>query len=175
MFSPLDAATTTNGPVSTLPREDTQLVFLGGLPGSGKTYYARKLESEGWIFHDDFQSCAPGDSRNFRDSRHYSDLVSDLRGGQRCIVADIRVIHDEYRRGAEAALRKDVGNVPTELHLFENDPERCAENVRKAGDDRRMKPRLDNIEFWSMHYSAPSDAVLHPVWRPPSDPEGLGP
>jgi len=174
MFSPSDSAKATSSPVSLLPREGTQLVFLGGLPGSGKTYYAKQLEQQGWVFYDDYQSRAAGDSPRFHDSRHYAELVFNLRSGQRCIVSDIRVVHDEYRRGAEAALRKDLRNVPTELHLFMNDPEQCAENIRKAGDDRRMKPRLEAIEFWSKHYSAPRGAVLHAVWRPPSSPDVPG-
>ena len=168
MSSPLEIAMTTSGIASVFPRAGTQLVFLGGLPGSGKTYYAKQLEQQGWVFYDDFQCRAAGDSPLFRASRHYTELVSYLRSGQRCIVSDIRVIHDEYRRDAEAALRQDVGNVPTELHLFEKDPRQCAQNVRNADDGRRVEPRLDAIEFWSKHYSAPRDAVLHSVWRPPS-------
>lgn len=174
MTSPY-VAMTTSGFAGSLPREGTQLVFLGGLPGSGKTRYAKPLEQQGWILYDDFQCRAEGDSPRFRASRHYTELVSLLRSGQRCIVSDIRVIHNEYRRDAEAALHQDVGSVPTELHLFENDPEQCAQNVRTADDDRRVEPRLDAIEFWSKHYSAPRDAVLHSVWRPPSGPDVPGP
>jgi hypothetical protein len=170
MSSFSDDTMTTGGFSSALPREGTQLVFLGGLPGSGKTHYANQLEQQGWVFYDDFQRCADGNSPRFRDSRHYAELVSHLQGGQRCIVSDIRVIHDEYRRDAEATLRQDVGNVPTELRLFKNDPKQCAENVRNAGDGRRVKPRLEAIEFWSKHYSAPRDAILHSVWRPPIGP-----
>ncbi len=175
MSSPSGVAMTSNGLASVLPREGTQLVFLGGLPGAGKTSFAKHLEQQGWVFYDDFQSCAAGDSPRFRASRHYTELVSRLRSGQRCIVSDIRVIHDEYRRDAEAALRQDVGNVPIELHLFENNPKQCAQNVRNAGDGRRVEARLDAIKFWSNHYSAPRDAVLHSVWRPPSEPDVLGP
>ena len=169
MSRPLDVAVITSGLPSALPREGTQLVFLGGLPGSGKTHYAKQLEQQSWVFYDDFQCRAVGDSAQFRDSQHYAELVSYLLGGQRCIVSDIRVIHAEYRRGAEAALRQDVGKLTTELHLFENDPRQCAENVRAAGDGRRVEPRLEAIEFWSQHYSRPREAVLHSVWRQTSD------
>jgi hypothetical protein len=152
-----------------VPREGTQLVLLGGLPGSGKTRLARHLERADWLFLDDFQGGAVNDSPHFRDSRHYAALLAALRAGRPCLISDIRVIHDEYRRGAELALRRDLGTIRTELHLFENDPHQCARNVRNAGDDRREKPRLDAIAFWTKLYSAPSSAVIHAVWRPPQD------
>ena len=153
--------------MSTHPKEDTQLVILGGLPGSGKTHYAKGLEEEGWIFYDDSQQRAAGDSPRFHASRQYEELVSRLRAGRWCIVADIRVVHDKYREDAAATLRQDLGNLLFELHLFENKPRQCAENVRKAQDGRRVESRLHAIALWSKHYSAPRNAVLHRVWRPP--------
>lgn len=165
---PLDVAMNSGDPTTLVPKEDTQLVLLGGLPGSGKTHFARRLEQQGWLFFDDFQGGAVNDSPHFRDSKYYAALLTALRKGRQCLVSDIRVIHDEYRRGAELVLRYDLGNLRTELHLFENDFYQCARNVRNAGDDRREKPRLDAIDFWTRLYSAPPHAVVHPVWRPPS-------
>lgn len=153
-------------PASVLPREETQLVFLGGLPGSGKTCYAKYLERQGWVVYDDFQHHADGNSPRFRASRHYAELLFHLQGRQRCIVADIRVIHDEYRRDAEGAILEDIGNVPTEVHLFANDPIQCAENVRNARDGRHVTPRLESINSWTNRFSVPRGAVVHPVWRP---------
>lgn len=175
MAGPSYVAVTTSGLTNILPREGTQLVLLGGLPGSGKTYSARYLEQQGWVFYDDFQCRAEGDSALFRASRHHAELVFHLRRRQRCIVSDIRIIYEEYRRDAEAVLRYDVGNVPTELHLFENAPKQCAQNVKNANDGRRVEARLEAIKFWSKRYSAPRDAVMHSVWRPPSDADVLGP
>lgn len=149
------------------PQEGTQLILLGGLPGAGKTNYARQLEERGWVFYDDFQNRAAGDSPLFPASRHYRELLSQLRSERQCIVADIRMIHDEYRRSAAAALRADIDNLASELHLFVNDLEQCARNVRNANDGRCVQSRLEAIEFWSRHYSAPPGAVIHPVWYPP--------
>lgn len=56
-------------------------------------------------------------------------------------------------------------------YLFANDPKQCAKNVRNAGDGRRVEPRLRAIEFWSKQYSAPPEAVVHPVWNPLSSKE----
>lgn len=96
---------------SFLSKEETQLLLLGGLPGSGKTTCAKRLEKQGWIFYDDSQNRATDDSSDFHASRHYTELVSHLQSARRCVVSDIRVIHAEYRRSAELALRKDVGAV----------------------------------------------------------------
>ena len=141
------------------------------MPGSGKTTYANLLKQEGWALYDDFQARAARDSADFRSSRYYAALLDHIRAGRRCIVSDIRVIYEKYRIGALAALRQDVGDVPTELHLFENNPDRCAENVRDANDGRGAKPRLQAIAFWSKYYSAPNHAVLHQVWRPATGPD----
>ena len=164
---PLDGPIRNIKPMDFPPQDDTQLILLGGLPGSGKTHYARQLEERGWVFYDDFQNRAPADSTLFGESRHYMELLSHLRSGRKCIVSDIRVIHDEYRRSATAALRTDIGSPASELHLFVNDREQCARNVRNAKDGRSVEPRLKAIELWSRHYSAPPSAVIHPVWRPP--------
>lgn len=149
------------------PHGATRLVLFGGLPGSGKSHAARRLEALGWMLYDDFQDQAAGDSPHFRDSRHYTGLVSKLRAGHRCVVIDLRMIHKAYRKGAATALLRDAGHIVSELHLFENNPVQCAQNVRHAGDALRESLRLREISHWTKRFSAPSHAVVHPVWRLP--------
>lgn len=155
-----------------VPGDATHLLWLGGLPGSGKTHAARRLQALGWVLYDDFQDKAVGDSAHFQDSRHYADLVLDLRSGRRCVVSDLRVIHKAYRKGAAAALVRDAVQVACELHLFDNNPAQCARNVRQAGDAVREALRLQEIRHWTRHFSAPREAVLHPVWQPEWNPDG---
>ncbi len=149
------------------PGDTTHLVLVGGLPGAGKTHAAERLRALGWTLYDDFQGNALGDSVHFRDSRHYADLVLNLQAGHRCVVSDIRVVHKAYRKGAAAALLRDAVRVRSEIHLFENDPAQCAQNVRNAVGDALLETlRLRAISHWSRYFSVPPDAVLHPVWRP---------
>lgn len=84
--------------------EEYQLILLGGLPGSGKSFYLAALLERGWKTLDDFQSKTPSDSTDFRDSRQFAGLVAALKAGERCVVADIRVIHRPYRESALRAL-----------------------------------------------------------------------
>lgn len=102
-----------SGLFAVLPRDETQLIIMGGLPGSGKTHFANTLERSGWIFYDDFQQRTPCNSILFRNSRRYPDLLSDLRQGRRCIVSDIRIIFHEYRDDAETSIRQDLGQILT--------------------------------------------------------------
>lgn len=150
------------------PSDATQLVLVGGLPGAGKTHAAERLQALGWTLYDDFQSEALGDSVHFKDSRHYADLVLNLRAGHRCVVSDIRMVHKTYRKGVAAALLRDAVQVRSELHLFENDPAQCVHNVRSAAGNAPLEVlRLKAIRQWSRYFSVPPEAVLHPVWRPP--------
>ena len=151
------------------PGDATHLVLVGGLPGAGKTHAAERLQALGWTLYDDFQNKAVGDSAHFKDSRHYADLVLSLRAGRRCVVSDLRMVHKPYRKGAAAALLRDAVRITSELHLFENDPTQCIRNVRSAGDALRETLRLKEIKHWTRYFSAPPEAVLHPVWRPPCD------
>jgi hypothetical protein len=144
--------------------EDHQLILLGGLPGSGKSFYMAALVERGWKQFDDFQSNAPSDSTDFRDSRQFADLVTALEAGQRCVVADIRVIHLPYRESALRALTSAIRAVTLQFQIFENRPEICSRNVERD-PDRRLEERLCAIRHWSNYHSIPSGAVLLKVWR----------
>lgn len=157
-----------SAPGETVPRDlpAVSVILLGGLPGSGKTHYARQLAREGWRLFDDFQNRAKNDSAAFADSRHFDELVEALRNGELCVVADIRVIHAPYREDAQRTLRQQLGAIRFEFHLFANDPVQCAQNVRNDTSDRRMESRLEAIGFWSAHHSVPPGAKVLSVWRP---------
>lgn len=156
---------TARDPLTLLDQNEAyQLILLGGLPGSGKSFYLAALVERGWQKLDDFQSKSPHDSTDFRDSRHFADLVAALKAGERCVVADIRVIHRPYRQSALSALSSDVGAIRLQFQIFENRSDLCSSNV-KRDSGRRLDDRLSAISHWSNHHSVPLDAVLLQVWR----------
>jgi predicted kinase len=147
-----------------------RLILLGGLPGSGKSYYRRRvLEPEGWLCFDDFQRDARENSGDFWLAREYREVVAALREGRACVVADIRVITESYRLQSRVALSEAVGAIDVEVRLFNLDPEQCAENIRNDKDRARpdqIEARLRVLAEWTRRYQCPPDAVRVPVWRP---------
>ncbi len=141
------------------------LVLVGGLPGSGKSYLLGEFEHKGWKIFDDFQANAINDSPQFDQSRRFAELITDLRSGRPCVVADIRVIHEPYRASARDALTSSLSEAAVEFHLFENDAEQCAENVRRDAG-REPSDRLRAIQHWTNQYSCPQGTRVMPVWRP---------
>lgn len=141
-----------------------QLILLGGLPGSGKSFYLAALVARGWRKFDDFQSRAPDDSTDFRDSRDFNDLVAALKAGDRCVVADIWIIHQPYRESALGALRGAEPATALKFQIYENQPARCSRNAERD-PDRRLQSRLNAIAHWKNHHSVPDGAVLLRVWQ----------
>jgi hypothetical protein len=143
----------------------SNVILIGGLPGSGKTHYLKALEVEGWEIFDDFQANADDNSPSFRMARRYVQLVQALRYGRRCAVSDMRFLVPGYRSEAENALLTEVDTVAIEWRFFENDPQQCALNIRRAAGARPPEPRLAKMREFSKKYSAPAEALRIPVWR----------
>jgi hypothetical protein len=136
---------TARDPLTLLEQNEAfQLILLGGLPGSGKSFYLAALMKRGWQNFDDFQSKTPNDSTDFRDSRQFAELMAALKAGERCVVADIRVIHGEYRESALRALRGEIEASRLQFQIFENQPEICSRNVERD-PDRRLECRIRAI------------------------------
>jgi predicted kinase len=147
--------------------DSAHLILLGGLPGSGKSKYLERLETEGWTVFDDFQKRAINNVALFRMSRHYSELVQALREGRPSVVADVRLVTAEYRDDAERTLRADLSGLAIELRLFELDQAQCAENIKNSPDPRDVPNRLRILGEFAPQHSMPQGAVRLPVWRPP--------
>ena len=137
--------------------------FIVGLPGSGKTPYLRRLQTEGWVIFDDYQANADGNSPRFRAGRLYDELVKALRDGKRCAVADMKFCRPQDREEASNNLEEDVPGLELRWEFFENDPQRCAENIRQG--TRPPEPRLAKLEEFARQYAAPDGTTFLPITR----------
>lgn len=142
-----------------------RVIFVAGLPGSGKTPYLESLRVDGWRVFDDFQADAKLNSPAFRNSRNYDDLLSALRSGQRCVVADMRFCIAAYRGQAEALLRREVPDAQVELQFFANDPQQCEANIR-GNAERHPGRRLEKLNEYASAYTIPVGSAAMHVWKP---------
>ncbi|MBI1877489.1 MAG: AAA family ATPase [Chloroflexi bacterium] len=140
-----------------------KLVIVVGLPGSGKTFNLPRFKKEhnAEYLRDSFKKNAFHDSGWITNSRHYVDLISQLRNGNNCIIADIDFCREEAREEAMAAIQYHVPGVEVQWICFENNPDQCRKNV--ISSKRAVEGRLPRIEEFTKLYTYPPEALLIPV------------
>jgi len=143
-----------------------KLIVVVGLPGSGKSHHVQELRTNcAGVCAEDYMANSLGDSPRFTDSRHYGDLISDLRAEKDCVIADIEYCDTWRRVEVEEVVSRDVPGVTIEWHCFENNPSQCEANVdrrsRESAEEEKRK-----IRSLSAKYHIPSGAEVIPVWTP---------
>jgi hypothetical protein len=137
-------------------------VLVAGLPGCGKTTTLGLMKGAGLCVFDDFKAGAHNDSAAFRDSRHYRDLVSALRQGQDCVVADIDFCSSEARRDAEHTLQEAVAGAAVEWLFFANEPATSEANIRRRRRES-LEEDIRKLHEYAAVYEVPAGAKVLPV------------
>jgi hypothetical protein len=148
-----------------------KVVLVAGLPGCGKTTLLAQMNAADVVIFDDFKASAYHDSSAFRDSRRYSVLVSALRRGEDCVVADIDFCSAAARSDAERVLLESVEGVKVEWQFFANDPTACEANIwlrRRESMDRDIR----KLHQYAATYIVPAHATVLPVGRAIEEPSG---
>ncbi len=149
----------------------SNLVVWYGLPGSGKSTYLNRYRSGGYQVFDDFMKNSIRHCRAFPFSRHFVDIVTALRRSDPCVIADIRLCEDAFRRDVADILAELVSSLSIEWHCFDcRTPEAisiCRDNVlfRAETTTRHSEHALRSIEEFAPRYSIPDGAAIHPVVR----------
>lgn len=149
-----------------------KIVFIIGLPGSGKTTYLearRQGEFKDCLFCDDYYKSAPGRTVEFIGSAYYQDLRKALANGESAVLADIVFCETDFREEALAgiqALLKELGiKADIELRFFENDPQACEANILRRGRSKRVEDELEFIRTHKDTYHIPEGAIILPVFK----------
>ena len=125
----------------------TKVVLVAGLPGSGKTYYAKaRLKHSPGLLIDDI------------DDLHL--LEAAVRQNPVVYITDPHFCIDGVRQKAEQVF-SSIGNVEIEWVFFENDPHKCERNIEYRNDGRRVDITLKHL---SRLYNPPADALI--IWQP---------
>lgn len=123
-----------------------------GLPGSGKTYISKEIvEKSNAILFDDISNL---------------DLLKKcVKDGRKDIVINDPHFCFEYVR--EIVNKKiskwSKGNVHIDWVFFENNPEKCWENVKRRNDQRKITQAT--IKFFSKFYQIPDSVETLEVWE----------
>jgi predicted kinase len=142
----------------------TEIMLLAGLPGSGKTTHLCRMLADGWLTFDDYKAQAFEDCSRFGSSRKFLPLISALRAGLKCVVADIDFCKPESREEAEGLLFAIFPNVQLHWLFFENNPSACEANVRNR-NSASWEIELKKVREYSASYSIPRNADVLPVGR----------
>lgn len=104
-----------------------EVTIIVGLPGSGKSYFGRRLSKELDIpFFDD---CGT-------DENSWSAAVARIKSGGNCIVADPKLCSPNAFDSLLSKINELISNYVLHVYYFSNEPEVCIKNLQ--GRDSRI-------------------------------------
>ena len=109
-----------------------KLVVVFGLPGSSKTFHLPRIKKEhdAKLIRDSFKIDSFRNLAPIMCSRHFVDLISNLREGRNCVISDIAFCKKDRRKELAEAVQLHVPDVKIVWIPFENNPEQCRKNVK---------------------------------------------
>ncbi len=127
-----------------------KVTIIVGLPGSGKSYYGRRLAlSRHCRFIDDV-------SKSYNTLQ---DIIDMLLQYKECVIADPQLCKEKARQAAQRAF--DKFGIESEWVFFTNDPRKCRENAKLRGNIAEVGV---DIDVFSRQYVIGEGKVL-PVWQ----------
>jgi tRNA splicing ligase len=142
-----------------------EILIVAGLPGCGKTTYLEDLQRRGCLTFDDFKAGAIDDSPAFQKSRKFVALITGVREGHKCVLADIDFCRSESREEAASVLGAAVPGLKIHWFFFRHDESACEENIRRRNRDS-LAADLRELRKYSRLYVIPKGADVRPLWRP---------
>ncbi|MFZ3009952.1 MAG: AAA family ATPase [Candidatus Microsaccharimonas sp.] len=134
------------------------LTIVIGLPGSGKTTYINNLADQNsqLSIYDDYQGEAYNNDSDPRLSKHFGELVGNLKKAKNVIVSDIRYCIPHELNVFLGTVLSAAPNVRIELKYFENNPEACRKNILFRNRENRVDQELELLNKLTSGYVLPS-------------------
>lgn len=134
-----------------------KVIFIVGLPGSGKTTYAKSIMDDTYFLIDD----------PIRDKTLFVQAIAADKPN--VIICDPLLIGKEPERIQNIIMKQFGSNLDFEWIYFENDQHVAWANHLKRNE---IDPRHINEKFHqqlSEQYSIPENAKVIPVYKPKKD------
>lgn len=115
------------------------LIIIIGLPGSGKTTLSNELKDEGYEVYDDFIT-------HFYNGQ----VIQSIKEGKLVCLNDPRLCSYKIFERQMDTILKYITKDKIKLILFENNPEKCLQNIQARDDER--KGIVDTINHYTKIY-----------------------
>jgi hypothetical protein len=147
----------------------SKIVFVAGLPRSGKSHKKKEFRDKGFTVFDDFKSGAVDDCSRFDHSKHLIELEKALKNNEPCMVIDIDFCDSTSRREAEAHVQDNnwVKKEDIEWIFFENDPHQCMKNIAESSEIKaeKKKGKIEKVNEFKGKYDIPQGVEICRVYK----------
>lgn len=143
-----------------------KLIFIIGLPGSGKTYLIEnEYSSPEWICYDDYRANSIENNGEFTKSRHYPFLIYELvKGNKNIIISDIafcdNLILEDAKKNINYWKTNFSIDITIECIYFENNPDQCIKNINK-----NKEKRIEMVKSFKDKYCIPEGVNVKKIWK----------
>lgn len=126
----------------------SNILFIVGLPGSGKTTLANQINKD-----NDNKYLIIDDPKNFK-----TDILPYIH--QNLIISDPNLCFLQNRKSAVDIIKKNNPNIKIDWIYFENNPEACLQNATRR-NDKNVKSFIKNL---NQFYEIPEGSVISKVY-----------
>ncbi len=137
----------------------SKVIFIVGLPGSGKTMFIKNNYPE--LYNaDDLMRYGLNNRKKFCDSIHYNKIIETLKNNSDCVLSDIKLCNYKFFYEITEELSLKFPDIKYEILCFDNDQRQCMLNVRSRSEkmkniykrNRNKYIELINITRLSFRY-----------------------
>lgn len=137
-----------------------KVIFIVGLPCSGKTTLAKKLASvSNAILLDDA-------SKLFDKEQMKIKILIGNQENRDVIFTDVYLCKEETRQRAEEWIKSLNLSIEIKYIFFENDKDKCLLNMKHRMDQGDTREVKGSINMFSKLYKIPEGYEAKKIWQP---------
>jgi len=135
------------------------IIFLIGLPGSGKTTLIKHYHTHPYLKFKDYDDWSTGwkSQLKFNECDLYSSLIEDIKKSKNIIISCIDFCNKEYLLEAEKCLKLELDDIKIKRIYWENNLEASIKNIYKRDKERgghyKWCDKRKEDWYYGLHYN----------------------